>query len=83
MVKIFKKLGNIIIGWWRYFTDFDEEFAKQRLEICNNCPHKIKILGDDYCSLCYCRTAAKVRIEDEICYDGRWNDIKINANEHK
>ena len=42
------------------------------------CPHRTQVLGEDICSLCYCVCKVKVTVEDETCYDGRWNDIKIN-----
>lgn len=32
-------------------------------------------LGDEYCSLCGCAIKSKVRVEDEICYDGRWDNM--------
>ena len=78
MIKFFKKLGNIIEGWFKRIFNFDSELSRKRIEICQKCPHKTKILGDDYCGLCYCQIVAKSRVEDETCYDGRWDDIKIN-----
>lgn len=78
MIKFFKKLGNIIEGWWKRIFNVDSELSKKRIEICQTCPHKIKILCDDYCSLCYCQINSKSLVKDEICYDGRWDNIKIN-----
>jgi hypothetical protein len=31
--------------------------------------------------LCGCFILPKSAVANEICYDGRWNDIKINENE--
>lgn len=52
MIKFFKKLGNIIEGWFKRIFNFDSELSRKRLEICDKCPHKTKILGDAYCDLC-------------------------------
>lgn len=41
----------------------------------------ILFIGEQTCGKCYCPINSKVLVEDEICYDGRWNDIKINENE--
>lgn len=81
MKKGFKKLGNIIVGWFRRLFNIDSELSKKRVEICRSCPKKVTILGDDFCSLCYCQIVAKSRVEDETCYDGKWDNIKINENE--
>ena len=76
--KMIKKIKNIIIGWYTHFFKTKSEFSKQRLEICMKCPHRTQVLGEDICSLCYCVCKVKVTVEDETCYDGRWNEIKIN-----
>lgn len=83
MIKFFKKLGNIIEGWFKYLFKPQSELAKKRLEICRECPHRITIAGEDICSKCFCGIYAKAEVADEICYDGRWNDIKINENENE
>lgn len=78
MFKFLKKIKNIITGWLKKIFNANSELSKKRLEVCDKCPHKVKILRDDYCGLCYCNLHAKSLVEDEICYDGRWNDIKTN-----
>lgn len=83
MVKIFDKIRNIIIGWWRFLFNSNNELSKKRLEICRECPHRTTIAGEDLCSLCWCFLIQKSLVEEETCYDGRWNDIKINENENK
>ena len=72
MLKIIKKLKNIIIGWYRKFTKKKQTLAEYRLSICNKCPYKKIILSQEVCDLCGCVLDAKVRVEDEICYDERW-----------
>lgn len=76
--KMVKKIRNIIVGWFRRFFKPTPEWAKQRKEICCKCPHMILFIGEQTCGKCYCPINSKVLVEDEICYDGRWNDIKIN-----
>lgn len=66
-----KKIKNIIKGWFKRIFNFDSELSRKRLEICDKCPHKTKILGDAYCSICWCALKSKSMVEDETCYDGR------------
>jgi hypothetical protein len=73
-----KKIRNIIVGWFNHFFKPMPNWAKERLNICNTCPHAELILNEKICSKCGCVCKVKVLVEDEICYDGRWNDIKIN-----
>lgn len=80
-MKLFEKIKNIIIGWYRYIFKSQSDFSKKRIEICKKCPHKIRVTGGDMCSLCGCFIMPKSAVANEICYDGRWNDIKINENE--
>lgn len=76
--KMVKKLKHIIIGWWKHIFQPMPIWAKKRLEKCDNCLYQDNILGQNICSKCGCVCRVKVLVEDEICYDGRWNDIKIN-----
>lgn len=76
------KIKNIIIGWFRYLFKPQSKLAKKRLNICRQCPYLEVVLGQEICSYCGCVLEAKVEVEDEICYDGRWNNIKnVNENE--
>lgn len=69
---IIKKISNIIIGWYRKLFNKKSELAMKRLNICKTCPYKIRICKQDICDLCGCVLDAKVRVEDEQCYDNRW-----------
>ena len=75
MLKVVHKLHNIVIGWFRRIFNINSELSRKRLETCRKCPHKTMFLGDEYCSLCGCAIKSKVRVEDEICYDGRWDNM--------
>lgn len=71
MLKTFN-IKNIIIGWYRKLTNKNKNLAEYRLNICKKCPYRKKILNEDICDLCGCILDAKVRVENEICYDDRW-----------
>ena len=76
------KIKNIIIGWFRYIFKPQTKMAKERLTICRQCPHIGKTFGKEICTLCGCVLKAKVEVQDEICYDGRWNNVNnVNENE--
>ena len=66
------KIFNIIRGWFYRFTNKNNYLFKTRFDICNTCDKKIKILGDDYCSMCGCALRAKCRVKDEKCLNGKW-----------
>jgi len=68
------KINNIINGWKNVIIkDEDiEELAKTRIQVCNNCPNKMKQLGLDVCGLCHCPLMAKVRSLDEVCPIKKW-----------
>lgn len=65
-------IKNIIIGWYRKLFHKKQTLAEYRLFICNKCPYKKKFLNEDICDLCGCVLDAKVRVDEEICYDNRW-----------
>ena len=48
------------------------ELAEKRLAICSTCSYKTKLCGQDICDLCGCVLDAKVRVEDEQCYNNKW-----------
>ena len=68
---VMKKIRNIIIGWYRKLFNKKPDLAIYRLNICRTCPYKIRICKQDLCNLCGCVLDAKVRVEDEQCYDNR------------
>lgn len=49
-----------------------EEVAKERLEICNNCPKMIKLTGN--CAECGCFLSAKCKFRQEKCPLGKWDE---------
>ena len=51
-----------------------EEVAKERLEICNNCPKMIKLTGN--CAECGCFISAKCKFRQEKCPLGKWDEWK-------
>lgn len=65
-------IKNILVGWYRKLTKRKQTLAEYRLSICKTCPYKKLFLSEDICDLCGCVLDAKVRVENEICYDGRW-----------
>lgn len=67
-----KKLTNIIKGWYRKIFNKNQSLAEYRLNICQTCEYKDRILGQDVCGLCGCVLDAKVRVENEICYNNKW-----------
>ena len=67
-----KKVKNIIIGWYRKIFNKKSELAEKRLAICGTCSYKTKLCGQDICDLCGCVLDAKVRVEDEQCYNNKW-----------
>lgn len=69
---ILKKLRNIIVGWFNKIFNRENKLAEKRLAICNNCPKKVKFLGEDVCDICLCVIDAKVRVKEEQCHDGKW-----------
>ena len=46
--------------------------TEKRLAICSTCSYKTKLCGQDICDLCGCVLDAKVRVEDEQCYNNKW-----------
>lgn len=65
-------IKHILVGWYRKLTKKKQTLAEYRLAICNKCPYKKQILNTDICDLCGCVLDAKVRVDEEICYDGKW-----------
>ena len=71
-----KKIKNIIVGWYRMIFGKKMSFAENRKIICSKCSYREKFAGMYFCTKCGCVIDAKVEVEDEICLDGRWPDIK-------
>ena len=72
MVKILKKIRNIIIGTYRNIFNKNQDLATIRLNLCNKCNHRIKFAGQYICDQCGCILESKVRVEDEHCIIDKW-----------
>ena len=72
MVRIFKKIRNIIIGTYRNVFNKNQDLATQRLKYCNKCEHRIMFMGQYICDQCGCILESKVRVEDEHCMIDKW-----------
>ena len=72
MVRIFKKIRNIIVGTFRNVFNKKQDLATQRLVICETCEHRIKFAGQYICDQCGCILESKVRVEDEHCMIDKW-----------
>lgn len=72
MVKLFKKIKNIIIGTYRNIFNKNQDLATQRLKYCNKCKHRMSFMGQYICDQCGCIIESKIRVEDEHCMIGKW-----------
>lgn len=63
-----KKIYRIVVGWWYWITNTNNEEAQERLLICSQCP--FMMLG--VCTKCGCALQAKARIDEEICPELKW-----------
>lgn len=72
MVKIFKKVRNIIIGTYRNIFNKNQDLATRRLKYCNKCEHRMMFMGQYICDQCGCILESKVRVEDEHCMIDKW-----------
>lgn len=62
-------IKNIFIGFSNLLTGKETPQEKQRLEICQKCPH---IRQDKRCGICKCYTPAKVKAPKEKCPINKW-----------
>lgn len=58
-----KKLSRIILGWYYWMTNRNNELARKRLAICVKC----ELMKWGVCTGCGCPLQAKSRIEGEVC----------------
>jgi len=72
MVKIFRKIRNIIIGTYRNIFNKNQDLATIRLKYCNKCEHRMLFMGQYICDQCGCILESKVRVEDEHCMIDTW-----------
>ena len=76
-------LKNVYEGWKNVvITDEQvEQMAKERIEICNQCPERMKSIN--VCGLCHCPLIAKTRSPQEQCPQGKWKVITKDDNTKK
>ena len=72
MVRIFRKIRNIIIGTYRNIFNKNQDLAMLRLVYCNRCEHRMMFMGQYICDQCGCILESKVRVEDEHCMIDKW-----------
>lgn len=72
MVRILKKIRNIIIGTYRNIFNKNQDMATIRLKYCNKCEHRILFMKQYICDQCGCILESKVRVEDEHCMIDKW-----------
>lgn len=68
----FRKLKNIIIGFWNLMRNNNKEISEQRIDICNSCKNKIQLYGEDFCNICGCLIESKTRVNNEKCPIEKW-----------
>lgn len=72
MVRIIRKIRNIIIGTYRNIFNKNQDLATIRLKYCNKCEHRMFFMGQYICDQCGCILESKVRVEDEHCMIDKW-----------
>lgn len=76
-----RKIGRIILAWWYWVSNRNNELAAERLKTCSICPKRIWFV----CGECGCALQAKARDKNEKCphpWGDLWADhiiIKINT----
>lgn len=63
-----KKIGRIILGWWYWITNQNNELARKRLAHCLYCPFREGLI----CGECGCNLQAKTRLPEEECPKKIW-----------
>lgn len=64
----YKRIKNILVGWFRFLFRPKSEMAKARLQICLPCPYR----KGRFCGECWCELDAKAEIQEEECPKGNW-----------
>jgi hypothetical protein len=59
---------KILIAWYFWLTNRNDELARQRLKICSGCSYRKWFV----CSQCGCPLQAKTRLFEEECPVGKW-----------
>lgn len=63
-----RKLQSIVLGWFYYLTNRNNDLARKRLLICTHCELRKGLV----CGVCFCGLQAKTRLPDEQCPVGKW-----------
>lgn len=61
-------LVRIILGWWFFITNRNNDLAKKRLDVCVYCPYRVGVT----CGECGCFLQAKTRVPEETCPKNLW-----------
>ena len=72
MVRVLRKIRNIILGTYRNVFNKNQDLATLRLRYCNKCEHRMMFMGQYICDQCGCIIESKVRVEDEHCMIDKW-----------
>lgn len=72
MVRVLRKIRNIILGTYRNVFNKNQDLATLRLRYCNKCEHRMMFMGQYICDQCGCILESKVRVEDEHCMIDKW-----------
>lgn len=59
---------SIILGWWYWLTNFNNDLASKRLAVCVECPVRKGLV----CGSCGCVLQAKARLPEEECPKKLW-----------
>ena len=73
--KFFNKILNIIKGTYYNIFKKNNELAKYRLKICEQCPERMEIGKNGkthICKQCGCILESKTRVESESCLLNKW-----------
>ena len=67
-------IRQFIEGWKNVIiTDKEaEKLSEERMTICNECEHKIEMMGMDVCGLCHCPLMASTRSPNKKCPADKW-----------
>lgn len=63
-----RKIISIMLGWWFWITNRNNELARERLQHCAYCKYRRGVV----CSCCGCVLQAKARIKEEECPKDFW-----------
>lgn len=68
ILRNFKKLRSIALGWYRFLFGKRSEMANTRILICLECRER----KGYFCGVCWCELHAKTEVQDEECPKKYW-----------